>query len=184
MRLRSILALTLFFTPYLAVAQAAEPTLEERLQRLEDKDAIREIIQDYAVKLTSRDFDGYVALFAPEGVWRNGDIVKRGRDEIKAMLQDMFPDTPSDYVNEESYMLVSNIQIEIDGDRATAHSRQLSIIRGLGGDPTPVLAGRYEDVFVRRDGAWKILDRNDVTFIPSPEEWAKKMQEGILTLEE
>ena len=70
-----------------------------------------------------------------------------------------------------------------DGDRATARSRQLSIIRGKSGDPTPVLAGRYEDEFVRRDGHWKILHRLDITFIPTLEQWTKKMKEGILTPE-
>jgi ketosteroid isomerase-like protein len=155
--------------------------LEDELQRLEDKDAIRDIMEDYAVRLTSRDFAGYVANFAPEGTWRNGDTIKRGHQEIRAMLLNMFPNTPANYVNHDSYMLVSDIQIKVDGDHATARSRQLSIIRGKKGDPTPVLAGRYEDEFVRRDGQWKILHRLDITFIPTLEQWTKKMQEGILT---
>jgi hypothetical protein len=99
------------------------------------------------------------------------------------MLVNMFPNTPPDYVNQDSYMLVSDIQIKVDGDRATARSRQLSIIRGKTGDPTPVLAGRYEDEFVRLNGQWKILHRNDITFIPTLELWMKKMKEGILTPE-
>lgn len=179
MSLRAVIAAALLFTPAAAHAEAEAATVEQRLQHLEDKDAIRDIVQEYAVRLTSRDFDGYVALFAPDGTWRNGNIVKNGRGEIKAMLQDMFPDTPPDYVNNDSYMLVSNIQIELDGDRAKANSRQLSIIRGKNGSPVPVLSGRYEDEFVRLDGEWKILHRNDITIIPSPEEWAKRMAEGV-----
>lgn len=158
-------------------------TVEQRLRRLEDKDAIRDIIETYAVKLTSRDIQGYVELFAPEGTWRNGNTVKRGRGEIRQLLLGMFPNTPAGYVNQDSYMLVSDIQITVAGDRATATSRQLSIIRGKDGGPTPVLAGRYEDEFIRQDGRWKILHRNDITFIPTPEIWARKMKEGILTPE-
>ena len=179
MSLRAVIAAALMFTPAAAHAETAAATVEQRQQQLEDKDAIRDIIQEYAVRLTSRDFDGYVALFAPDGTWRNGNIVKNGRAEIKAMLQDMFPDTPPDYVNNDSYMLVSNIQIELQGNRAKANSRQLSIIRGKNGSPVPVLSGRYEDEFVRLDGEWKILHRNDITIIPSPEEWAKRMAEGV-----
>src|SRR5690606_13840273 len=147
--------------------------IDERLQRLEDKAAIHDLIQEYAVRLTSRDFDGYVELFAPDGVWQNGDIVKNGREEIKAMLVDMFPNTTPDYVNTSSYMFVSNIQVQVDGDRARAKSRQTSIIRGADGSPVPVLAGMYEDEFVRLNGEWKFRHRNDITFIPTQEEWAK-----------
>lgn len=179
MSLRAVIAAALMLTPTAARAEANAPTVEQRLQQLEDKDAIKGIIQEYAVRLTSRDFDGYVALFAPDGTWRNGSIVKNGRAEIKAMLEGMFPDTPPGYVNNDSYMLVSNIQIELQGDRAKANSRQLSIIRGKNGSPVPVLSGRYEDEFVRLDGEWKILHRNDITIIPSPEEWAKRMAEGV-----
>ncbi len=60
-----------------------------------------------------------------------------------------------------------------------AKSRQLSIIRGRNGSPTPVLSGQYEDEFVRMDGEWKILHRNDITLMPSPEEWAKRMAEVV-----
>jgi len=170
-----------------AVAAETAPDLAQRVQRLEgelrrlsDKDAIRDIMEDYAARLTARDFDGYVANFAPEGTWQNGGTLKRGHKEIHEMLEKMFPNTPANYVNQDSYMLVSDIQIKVDGDHATARSRQLSIIRGKNGDPTPVLAGRYEDEFVRRDGQWKILHRLDITVIPTLEEWSKKMKEGIL----
>jgi hypothetical protein len=57
----------------------------------------------------------------------------------------------------------------------------LSILRGKTGSPTPVLSGMYEDEFIRQDGKWKILHRNDITFIPTPEQWSKMMAEGILT---
>lgn len=181
MTFRALIAAALLLSPIAAQARTGGETIEQRLQRLEDKDAIRDIIEEYAVRLTSRDFDGYVALFAEDGVWMNGDIVQNGRDQIKAMLVNMFPDTPADYVNDDSYMIVSNIQIEVDGDRATANSRQLSIIRGADGGPTPVLSGRYEDEFIRKNGEWKILKRNDITLIPTPEEWARRMQEGVFS---
>ena len=134
---------------------------------MEDEAAIRRIMVDYAARLGERDIDGYVALFAEDGIWQNGDIVKNGHEEIRGLLLGMFGEHDPDYVNNEMYMLVSNIQIEVDGDRATAKSRQLTIRRGEVGRPTPVLNGLYEDVFIRENGAWKILHRIDNVIMPS-----------------
>lgn len=163
-------------------AQGGGLSLEQRVQRIEDEVAIRALIQRYADLLTARDFDGYVQLFTADGVWQNGPIVHRGRPAIKAMLVNMFPDTPPDYVNTESYMLVSNVSVELapDGVHARAQARQLSIMRGRNGSPTPVLAGMYEDDLVKVDGEWKFARRNDITLMPTMEEWRRRMAEGIL----
>ena len=40
----------------------------------------------------------------------------------------------------------------MNGDRATARSRHLLILRGPDGHPQPALAGRYEDELIREDG--------------------------------
>jgi len=181
MLFRTTLAAALLLTSAAAVSQHQGATVEERLQRLEDESAIRRIIEDYTVLLTSRDFDGYAELFAEEGTWRNGDLVKRGRAEIKEMLLTMFPDTPADFVNDHNYMLVSNIRVDVHGDTASAHSRQLTIQRDKDGNPKPILSGVYEDEFVRRNGQWKFLSRNDITLIPTREQWGKLMAEGILS---
>jgi ketosteroid isomerase-like protein len=130
---------------------------------------------DYAARLGARDIEGYVALFAEDGIWQNGDIIKKGHEEIRGLLLGMYGDPNPNYVNNEMYMLVSNIQIEVDGDRATAKSRQLTIRRGEGGRPTPVLNGLYEDEFIRENGEWKILHRIDNVIMPSREEWAQYM---------
>ncbi len=160
-----------------AHAQPVALTLEQRVQRIEDEAAIERVVLDYAVTLDARDFDAYVALFAEEGVWRNGNTVRTGPDEIREMLVGIYGEPDPGYVNTESYRIVSNVEIALDGDRATARSRQLTIMRGEDGAPTPVLSGIYEDEFVREDGAWKILRRVDHTVMPSPEQWRQRMEE-------
>ena len=168
-----------------ATAQTQGLSLEQRVQRIEDESAIRALIQRYADLLTARDFDGYVQLFTPDGVWQNGPIVHRGRADIKDMLVKMFPDTPPDFVNANSYMLVSNVSVDLDPDGRHAHARarQLSIMRAKSGTPTPVLAGMYEDDLVKVDGEWKFGRRNDITLMPTMEQWQKKMAEGIFSPE-
>ena len=158
-------------------AAAPAPSIEQRLRKAEDTLAIQRVLVEYAARLDARDFDGYADLFAPGGEWRNGATVRRGPAEIKEMLAGLFGEPPADFVNRESYHLVSNPQVEVDGDRATARSRHLLLMRGDGGQPVPMLTGLYEDELIRVDGEWKILRRVDNPIMPTPEEWRKVMAE-------
>ncbi len=135
-------------------AQAQSSSLEQRVQRIEDEAAIRKVILDYAVRL---------------------DAIKHGRDEIRQMLVGIYGEQKPGSVNTDSYRIVSNVEVELQGERAIAHSRQLTIMRGENGAPTPRLSGIYDDEFVRENGAWKILHRTDRTIMPSPAEWQKQM---------
>ncbi|PZN35222.1 MAG: hypothetical protein DIU71_00505 [Proteobacteria bacterium] len=163
--------------PALAAAQANNLTIEQRLQRVEDELAIHRVLVDYAATQDARDYDGYVALFAKEGEWVNGTAVYKGREAIKNMLIGLYGATPPGYVNNESYHLTSNPQIDVQGDRATARSRHLLVMRGPNGEPIPALAGRYEDELIREDGEWKILRRVDYPVMPTAEEWMKFIRE-------
>ena len=176
--IRGLPALLAVVMPALVMAEERTLTLEERLQRVEDELAIRRLLVDYAVTQDARDYAGYAALFAKEGEWVNGKTVYKGREAIYNMLVRLYGDPPpAGYVNNESYHLVTNPEIEIDGDRAKARSRHLLIIRGPDGHPWPVLTGRYEDELIREDGKWKFLRRVDYPVMPTPEEWMKFIRE-------
>ena len=152
-------------------------SLEQRVQRAEDELAIRRLLVDYSWAQDARDFPAFAALFAEEGEWINGDLVYRGPDAILDMLVSIYGEPAPDYVNRESLHITSNIEVSVDGDRATAHSRHLLIIRGENGEPTPALAGRYEDQLIREDGRWKFLRRVDFPVMPTPAEWRARMQD-------
>jgi uncharacterized protein (TIGR02246 family) len=163
--------------PALVVAQTSSPTIEQRLQRVEDELAIRRVLVDYSATQDARDYAGYAALFAKNGEWVNGKNVHKGREAIVKMLNDLYGPPPPGYVNNESYHITSNPQIEVKGDRATARSRHLLVMRGPKGEPTPALAGRYEDELIREEGKWKILRRVDYPVMPTSEEWMKFIRE-------
>ena len=160
-----------------AAEPAGAPTLEQRVQRVEDQLAIQRILVDYAATQDAHDYDGYAALFAQDGEWVNGRNVYKGRVAIHKMLVDLYGAPPPGYVNNESFHISYDAQIDVHGDHATAHSRHLLIMRGPNGEPTPMLAGRYEDEFIREDGQWKILKRVDTPVMPTAEEWMKFIRE-------
>jgi len=175
---RAVIAAALMLAPAAAQAEKQEMTLEERVRKIEDQAAIRELILQYAVRLDARDFDGYAQLFAKDGVWKNGPVVHQGREAIRSMLSGIYGPTPPGYQNRDSYRIVHNIEIlTLEGDRATARSKHLTLMRGENEAPTPRLVGIYTDEFIREDGEWKFLSRDDTVFMPSAEEWGRQMAE-------
>ena len=163
--------------PALALAQASAPTVEQRLRRVEDELAIQRVLVEYSARQDARDYVGYAALFARNGEWVNGKNVHKGREAILKMLNDLYGPPPAGYVNTDSYHIASNFQIDVNGDKATARSRHMLVLRGPKGEPTPSLAGRYEDELIREDGQWKILRRVDYPVMPTAEEWMKFIRE-------
>lgn len=170
----------------LALAGCSDTSaLESRVQELEDQQAIQRVITDYSAHLDARDYDGYVGLFTPDGVWANGDTRREGQDEIRAMLEGLFGEVPEDFVNTSSFHQVSNFEIDVDGDEATAKSRFVFVMRGEGGAPTPMLSGQYHDRLVRTDDGWRIAERVDHTVMPTREEWIAEVESwGGPTLED
>ena len=157
--------------PLVTAAQNSGLTIEQRLQRVEDELAIQRVLSDYAATQDARDYDGYVALFAENGEWVNGATVYQGREAIRRMLVAIYGEPAPGSVNNDSYHIISNPEINVAGDRATARSRYLLVMRGANGQPTPMLGGRYEDEFIRENGEWKILRRVDYPVMPTREEW-------------
>jgi uncharacterized protein (TIGR02246 family) len=179
--LATLAVMPLLGVPVVSMAQASSLTVEQRLQHVEDELAISRVLVEYSATQDARDYSGYAALFAREGEWVNGKTVHKGREAILKMLVDLYGAPPPGYVNSESYHITSNPQIDLHGDRATVRSRHLLVMRGPDGAPSPVLAGRYEDEFIREDGKWKILRRVDFPVMPSSEEWMKFIRERKAT---
>jgi uncharacterized protein (TIGR02246 family) len=145
---------------YVQVASAAKPpSLEQRLQRLEDVDAIRELLVAYGRNFDKRDFPAYANLFAKDGVWVGGAAgvqSYQGPDAIRAMGEKGYP--PSVFPG--AYHIMSNFAIELTGpDTAQSWSRWTFVVNGVHKEPVIFRGGYYEDTFVREDGRWKFKRR-------------------------
>jgi len=127
--------------------------LASRLQRLEDIEAIRNLFLEYGRLADTKDWFGYSELFVESGTFDSPHSVGTvtGSAEIRERLGSAYGDDPADAVH-----LFHNIEVHVDGDRATATSIWTFMRPGENGYPPQVLmSGNYEDVLARTDRGWK-----------------------------
>jgi ketosteroid isomerase-like protein len=140
--------------------------LQQRVQQLEDQEAVRQVLVAYGERLDARDFAGYAALFAREGIWTGGFGTFTGPAAIQAMLEKNIGAPEPGFINKSSFHLMTTMVVEVRGDTATARSRYLFFTATPEDRPGAAIAGRYIDEFVREDGQWKILRRTTLGVIP------------------
>jgi ketosteroid isomerase-like protein len=121
--------------------------LEDRVRRLEDAEAIRTLDAVYCRLLDDGDWPGLVALFTPDGTF-DGLAAVTGRDALLAFFGGL-----ADAGLTTFWHHVSNLEIDVDGDRATVRSMlwQPCVVDGV----PHVAAGRYADRLVRTDDGWR-----------------------------
>lgn len=144
--------------PVRAADSAAPASVEARLRRMEDTEAIGRLLLEYGRTLDARDFAAYAALFAPEGEWKGALGTYKGPKDIQAAMERIFANA-TDIPKGNNFHVMSNFIIDVQGDRATARS-MFVFYRMEGNKPVAEVAGRYEDVLVRTGGTWKFLQRN------------------------
>ncbi len=133
---------------------------EAEQQRLVDHAAIVQLTIDYCWALDTGDWDGLRIIFTPDATADLGANGQRGIDEIIDRVSDALG--PLD----DSQHMVSNHQITFDADGDAASGRcylQAQHIRhGVDGEPLYMVAGRYEDRYVRTPDGWRIAQRRIV----------------------
>ena len=144
-------------------------TIEARLARLEDLEAIRRLLLDYRRHLDGKDFRAYADLFAAEGEFiagPGGEIRATGPQAIFELVDGMRGTLLTDAGGDDVHVAVNEV-IELDGDRASATSTWVYLIRGEGDVPEVSKIGHYEDRLTREDGCWKFLQRTAPMDIPA-----------------
>jgi ketosteroid isomerase-like protein len=142
-----------------AVAPAAGESLVARVQRLEDEKEIHDLLIRYGLMLDGKDFKGYSELFAKDAVWIGGFGTHRTPAGIEAMLDKYMGPAAPGTRNKDNFHLLTNQIILVKGDRATAVSKLIFYVKGADGRPSPLMAGHYDDEFVREGGRWKFSRR-------------------------
>lgn len=127
-------------------------TLSERIQRLEDVEAVQNLhYRDCSACDDNYDAAGIAAVFTDDGVWDGGEVGRyEGRSAIIVGFAEM--------INSSKFVqhIVGNPIIQIQGDTATCQSRLWLVKITNTGSETIAFAGRYHNECVRQDGQWLI----------------------------
>jgi hypothetical protein len=143
-----------------------ELTLEQRIQRLEDIEAIKKLQANYGHycdkgwKDKTMHCKEVALLFTEDATWEspNMGVFSKGRAEITAMFEDM------DAGNPFFMHSFTNPIIDIDGD--TAKAKWLLFVGGDTDEKATLTYGSYENKYVRTDQGWLIAAiRLDVAYL-------------------
>lgn len=137
-----------------------QPSPEERINRLEDIEAIRQLKLTYARLCdVGYDADGIVGLFDPDGdvSWEGGIFGHHiGREAIRTFFQNV----SSEILWAVHLMLNPLVRLDDGGQTASGswYLLELATMTAKEADAPPdsvIMSGLYDDRFVKRDGVWR-----------------------------
>jgi uncharacterized protein (TIGR02246 family) len=125
--------------------------------------SVENLIARYAELVDAGDFAGLGEMFADALFGGEGDAVVRGREAVekifRATVQVYDDGTP------RTKHVTTNVRVDVDegSGTAVAHS-YVTVFQALPELPLqPIVAGRYRDVFERRDETWRFVERRFTT---------------------
>jgi uncharacterized protein (TIGR02246 family) len=135
-------------------------SLEDRLQRLEDLEEIRRLLEEYARCLDTGDHAAYAELFTEDGELHAQLGQAKGRQAIRELLDARLKDP--NWTPRTAFHQIGNATIDVDGDRATSRVMWAYVTHDDESYPLVLQVGHYDDVFVRDGGRWR-FERRTIT---------------------
>jgi len=134
------------------------PALEARLQALEDREAIRDLIARYGPLADSGDAQGVAGLWAEDGVYAIAGFGEaKGRAEIAALIDG---DNHRQLMADGCAHVLGPVAIDLNDDSATARGHSL-VLRWTGSafEVHRVAANRWE--LARGVDGWQVTRRDN-----------------------
>ena len=126
--------------------------LEQRLTRMEDIEAIKQLKAEYCdICDDDHNPDRITAIFAENGIWEGAGF---GKAQGHAAIRELFKKFQT--LISFSQHQVLNPVIKIDGDRATGIWYFFGPFTFYKNNQAKWLAARYQDDYVKVNGEWKI----------------------------
>lgn len=168
MIIRGVKPLPLAFTPGKRRSRTM-PTLEERIQVLEDRESIREVIANYCRGVDQRDEALFLSIWTEDAGYLIGEPLgdHHGLAAIKDILHAIWEAFP------ETHHFTTNAVIEVDGDTARCTSDVDCTATDAAGRAMLIAATYYDDL-VRQYGEWRIKQRKLTIYYMTPilEPWS------------
>ena len=140
-------------------------SIEQRLQILEDKDAIRELTAKYCYAVVAQESEILINMFTEDGAFdMSPEMHFEGRTQLTELYTTKIAEaTPKPFIQ--------NHVIEVNGD--TASGKCAVEIRLVEEGKAFTAAGYYNDTYRRVDGEWKFAHRdfNLYHWVPLAEGW-------------
>jgi uncharacterized protein (TIGR02246 family) len=159
---------------------AEQSSLEQRLARLEDIEAIKQLKYQYTGYCDNHyNPEGIASLFTPDGHWIVSGVggEATGHEEIKKLFSAM----AKDIIWALHYAIAPEIEVAPDGNSATGKFYLLCLCTIIGSNDRSqkdavILTGNYVDQFVKIDGRWYFKELSGVLHQASPwtEGWVRQ----------
>jgi ketosteroid isomerase-like protein len=155
----------------LAQASEAKSSLEQRVLRMEDEAAIRQVYARYMFYLDHRDMVRYSELFTEDGVV----LADQGKWEGRAAMQKMFEPKPGadgkprPVVEEMTHMMSMDFVMRLDGNKAETWGKYFAFFHakpGVRDRATVSGIGGHDDILVKVNGEWKFKKREILKEVP------------------
>lgn len=132
--------------------------LAARLRRVEDREAIRDLVARYGPLADSGDAAGVAGLWSDEGSYIvNGHSTAEGRRAIAGLIESREHQA---LMADGCAHLLGPLAIELDGDSATARGHSVVFRRTSEGFAVyRVSANRW--TFARSDAGWQVMHRTN-----------------------
>ena len=118
----------------------------------EDRQAIRELMDDYSDAVFRHDADDWIDNWAVDATWRMPGVDVTGSAAIKAAwVQAMSAFKLAGFFSSPG-------SIEVDGEKATARSYTTEILETQAGAVIRII-GTYDDTLVKHGGRWRFASR-------------------------
>ena len=160
-------------------------SLEERITRLEDIEAIKKLKYQYAAYCDDKyNPDGMVSIFTPDARWVvsgvGGDA--RGHAELRKVMASL----ASTVTWALHYMIAPSVELAADGQSATGKFYLFCLFTLAHEDDRSkqdamMSLGKYTDKFVKLNGRWYFKELNGV--IDHGAEWTKGWVQGAFKKE-
>lgn len=147
---------------------SSEPrSIEARLQELEDREAIRQVVCGYGYAMDGCNAEAVGGFYADDGVYAVGDVGRfEGRAAVEAITRDR---GHLAFVNAGAAHMSTPPYLVIDGDRAVATCHTMVPLRREQGYVIARLSASRIELGREPDGRWKILHRQNWLLDGSPD---------------